>query len=84
MTSLYLRHDDISVTSRDNGASIARFFRRIGIAFRLLHRGIVRAKLRRLHSELLFHRDYSEMLPLDEDAMKFPQRPLILGDKWDF
>jgi hypothetical protein len=84
MTLLYLRHDDISGFARDNGASISRLFRRIGIAFRLLHRSIVRAKLRRLHGELLFRRDYSEMLPLEEDATRFPQRPLILGDKWDF
>ena len=81
MTLLYLRHDDVS--ARGNGASMARLFRRIGITFRLLHRGIVRAKLRR-HSELLFRRDYSEMLPLEQDATKFPQRPLVLGDKWDF
>ncbi|MBV9462202.1 MAG: hypothetical protein JO141_32450 [Bradyrhizobium sp.] len=84
MTLLYLRHDDISVSSRDNGASMARLFWRVAVAFRLLHRGIVRAKLRRLHSELLFRRDYNEMLPLEENATKFPQRPLILGDKWDF
>lgn len=84
MTLLYLRHDDISATSRDNGASMAGLFRRILVAFRLLHRGIVRAKLRRLHTELLFRRDYSEMLPPEKDATKFPQRPLILGDKWDF
>ena len=81
MTLLYLRHDDISVTARDNGASITRLFRRVAIVFRLLHRSIVRAKLRRLHSELLFRRDYSEMLPLEEEATKFPQRPLVLGDK---
>ncbi len=84
MTLLYLRHDDISATARDNGASIARLFRRIFVGFRLLHRAIVRARLRRARSELLFRRDYSEMLPLEEDATKFPQRPLILGDKWDF
>lgn len=84
MTLLYLRHDDISVTARDNGASITRRFRRIGMVFRLLHRSILRAKLRRLHSELLFRRDYGEMLALEDDAATFPQRPLILGDKWDF
>ncbi len=84
MTLLYLRRYDISVTARDNGASITRLFRRIGTVFRLLHRSIVRAKLQRLHNELLFRRDYSEMLPLEDDATKFPQRPLVLGDKWDF
>jgi hypothetical protein len=84
MTLLYLRHDDTSPFARDNRASMARLFRRIGVVFKLLHRGIVRAKLRRLRSELLFRRDYSEMLPLDDDMTKFPQRPLVLGDKWDF
>jgi hypothetical protein len=84
MTLLHLRHDDISAFARDSGTPITRLFRRVFIAFRLLHRGIVRARLRRLRSELLFRRDYSEMLPLEEDATKFPQRPLILGDKWDF
>jgi hypothetical protein len=84
MTLLYLRHDDMSALARDNGAPITRLFRRVFIIVRLLHRGIVRARLRRLHSELLFRRDYSEMLPLEEDATKFPQRPLVLGDKWDF
>jgi hypothetical protein len=84
MTLLHLRHDDISAFVRRDRASLPRFARRIGIAFRLLHRAIVRAKLRRLSGELLFRRDYSEMLPLDEDATKFPQRPLVLGDKWDF
>ncbi len=82
MTLLYLRHDDIS--ARGNGAPITRLLRRAVVAFRLLHRAIVRARLRRLNSELLFRRDYSEMLPLEEDGTKFPQQPLILGDKWDF
>src|SRR5690348_12524571 len=72
MTLLYLRHDDISVTARDSGALITRLLRRIGIVFGLLHRGIVRAKLRRLHGELLFRRDYTEMLPLKEDCGKIP------------
>ena len=84
MTLLYLRHDDISGSARDNSAPVTRLFRRIFLGLRLLHRAIVRARLRRLNSELLFRRDYSEMLPLEEDGTKFPQRPLILGDKWDF
>jgi hypothetical protein len=79
MTLLYVRQDlsqDLrqyqkSGFGRDHGASIPRFVRRISIAFRLLHRAIVRAKLRRLSSEFLFRRDYSEMLPLEEDATKF-------------
>jgi hypothetical protein len=84
MTLLYLRHGDLSSAPRNTGASIPRFARRIAIALRLLHRAIVRAKLQRLRNELLFRRDYSEMLPLEDEMTKFPQRPLVLGDKWDF
>jgi hypothetical protein len=84
MTLQSLRHDDISSFARDHGASSLRLFRRIGVSFRLLQSAIVRARLRRLDGEWLYRRDYSEMMPQDEDATKFPQRPLILGDKWDF
>jgi hypothetical protein len=84
MTLLYLRHDDTSGIARGDGASLPRFVRRIGVSFRLLHRAIVRARLRRISRELLFRRDYDDMLPLEQDATKFPRRPLVLGDKWDF
>ena len=57
---------------------------RIARALTTFHRAIVRAKLRRLQSEMLFRKDYSDMLPPEQDATKFPQRPLVLGDKWDF
>jgi hypothetical protein len=66
---------------------------RIGAAFELIHRGIVTAKMRRLQRELLFHggaRDGSgerrlhDVSGSDRDAAEFAQRPLLLGDKWDF
>jgi hypothetical protein len=38
--------------------------------FSILHQAIVTAKTRRLERELMFH--------------EIPQRPLHLGDKWDF
>ena len=82
MTLLHLHHHDIG--ARETSFSLPRVARRIGVAFKMLHRAIVRAKLRRLQSELLFRRDCSDMLPAEKDATKFPQRPLILGDKWDF
>jgi hypothetical protein len=43
---------------------------RTSAAFRIIHRAIVTAKLRRMQHELMFH--------------EIPQRPLILDDKWDF
>lgn len=84
MTLLHLRHDGVDGFARAHQLWISRLGRRIRAAFKLLHRAIVNAKLRRLQSEMLFRRDYSEMLPPEQDATKFPQRPLILGDKWDF
>jgi len=47
-----------------------------------MHRAIVKAKLRRLRNELICRGGYvSEKY---SDASKFPQAPMILGDKWDF
>ena len=44
----------------------------------IVHRAAVLARMRRLQPGRLFHTD------LEKDAAKFPQRPLILDDKWDF
>jgi hypothetical protein len=70
---------------------------RIGAALKMLHRAIVTAKTRRLARELTFRPEaydewstelerQSEREPKDatKDAAKLPQRPLVLGDKWDF
>jgi hypothetical protein len=56
--------------------------RRISAALKTLHRAIVAAKLHRLRNELMLHRNTRARVEFD--AAKFPQRPLILGDKWDF
>jgi hypothetical protein len=83
MTLLHLHHDENGFT-RQNTLWIEKVLRRIGAALRTFHRAIVRAKLRRLRSELLFRPDYNEMFAPEQDATRSPQRPLILGDKWDF
>jgi hypothetical protein len=67
---------------------------RTSAVFRIVHQAIVTAKTRRLQRELMFHagsRDERSFQPhgdesydADNDGAKFPQRPLILGDKWDF
>ena len=84
MALLHLHHDDIS--ARDRHFSVSRAVKRIGAALGALHRAIVDAKLRHAESDLLLRHDYSKMLSSGSelDAGKFPQRPLILGDKWDF
>jgi hypothetical protein len=83
MTLLHLHHDAKSF-ARQNTYRIEKVLGRIRTAFRLLHRGIVSAKLRRLRTEMLLRPDYDEMFPPERDVGKYPQRPLILGDKWDF
>jgi hypothetical protein len=60
----------------------ARAIRKISMAFKTLHRAIVAAKLHRLRNELMLHR--STRARIEFDAAKFPQRPMTLGDKWDF
>jgi hypothetical protein len=62
---------------------------RVGAALGMLHQAIVTAKTRRLAREMMFRPDaYDEWSKEPErepqDASKLPQRPLILGDKWDF
>ena len=67
---------------------------RAAAAFGFIHRGIVTAKTRRLQRELLFHgsasddgsleRHMQDVRGPDRDAEEFAQRPLVLGDKWDF
>jgi hypothetical protein len=88
MTLVQIHHDDLSGLAGGGRSLFARALARFGAACRLMHRGIVAAKMRRLHSEPAFHTAYageeSSEPPAGGDAAKYPQRPLILSDKWDF
>ena len=84
MTLFHLHHDDAGSFAREPRLPFWPVLKWIGNAFRTLHRAIVRAKLRRLQSELMFRQDYGKLFPPEQDVAKFPQRPLVLGDKWDF
>jgi hypothetical protein len=84
MTLLHLHHDDAGSRAREERLPLRHALSWIGRAFAALHQAIVTAKLRRLQHELMFRQDYSDMFPPEQDAAKFPQRPLVLGDKWDF
>ena len=63
---------------------------RTGAALKIIHQGIVTAKARRLQRELMFHtasrHDGAVQWNSDlaQNAAKFPQRPLFMGDKGDF
>jgi hypothetical protein len=73
----------------DQGFTRRSYIRAYGLLKRaagLAHRAIVTAKLRRLRVELICHvgmRADGSATPV-ADAARWPQRPLILGDKWDF
>ena len=59
---------------------------RFGRAAWLARRAMVAAKQCRLRGELICHagvsiEDYAKPVA---DAVRWPQAPLILGDKWDF
>jgi hypothetical protein len=81
MTLLHLHLDE----TRERRPILARaLFKRLGAALHLMHRAIIAARTRRMESELAFHRDERDEAPAPQDATRFPQRPLILGEKWDF
>jgi hypothetical protein len=84
MALLHLHHDDLRSVVCKERFPITWALERIGAGLRWLHRAIVNAKLRSLKNELMFRRDYDEMFATERDVVKYPQRPLILGDKWDF
>jgi hypothetical protein len=75
-----------------NRLPISRAIKRVGDAFKMIHRAIAAAKIRRLRNELLLHADSYENWTrtrchegrVEKDGTRFPQRPLVLGDKWDF
>ena len=92
MTLFYSHHERLHGSAGANRRPIARAIKRLGNAFKMIHRAIAAAKIRRLRNELMLHADsYENWAHADrhegsaeKDGTKFPQRPLILGDKWDF
>jgi hypothetical protein len=82
MTLLQLRHDNTASIAGEGRPKLVRMVKRVLAALRLMHRAIIIAKTRRLERELVRHADDRAIEPVD--ATRYPQRPLILGDKWDF
>jgi hypothetical protein len=74
MSVIRLHHDSFAGSS-----ALSRLFSWL----KTTHQAMVTAKLERLENELVFRRGYSE-LPSDREAMRYPQAPLVLSDKWDF
>jgi hypothetical protein len=84
MTLLQLRHDNTASIAGEGRPKLVRMVKRVLAALRLMHRAIIIAKTRRLERELVRHADLSDRAIEPVDATRYPQRPLILGDKWDF
>jgi hypothetical protein len=76
MSVIHLHPDEL----KDFGSVATRAFGWL----KTMHQAIVTAKLERLENELVLRRGYSENLASDRDAVRYPQRPLVLSDKWDF
>ncbi|MGA7806567.1 hypothetical protein [Bradyrhizobium sp.] len=64
--------------------TLRRTLRRLWTAVGMIHQAIVTARLRRFEEEFMLRARYGEEQSSDHDASNFPQRPLVLGDKWDF
>jgi hypothetical protein len=73
-------------------AVFTRFIKRAGTTFKKIHLAIAAAKIHRLRNELMLHSDsYDRWMHPDAadgdpewSSAKFPRRPMVLGDKWDF
>jgi hypothetical protein len=84
MTLLHLHPNDLRGLAGNTRFVVARARRRLGAVLKSIHRAIVKAKLRRLRHELMLQRGLDAYYAPERDASKYPRRPLILGDKWDF
>jgi hypothetical protein len=91
--TLFRLHDDFAATAGENRFTWACASARLIAALKTIHEAIVAAKMRRLERELMFHGDFGSESPDEivgerplgaEEFAKLPQRPMVLGDKWDF
>ena len=91
--TLFHLHDDFAAPAGEGRFTLERALARCAVAFRTIHESIVAAKIRRTQRELMFRGDFgSKSLdeivgdkPLGaEEFAKLAQRPIVLGDKWDF
>lgn len=82
MALLQTSHDDLSGFASWRRASLGRAFKPLRALFSVVHEAITTVRTRRLQNEPRFYCDDGQAEPWD--GTKYPQRPLILGDKWDF
>jgi hypothetical protein len=84
MTLLQLRRDNPASFADEGRPAVVRAVQRVLDTLRMIHRAIIVAKTRRLERELMLHAEHRGRAIEPGDATRYPQRPLILDDKWDF
>ena len=91
MTLFHSHHEPLHGPVGAIRLPIARAIKRVGNALKMIYRAIAAAKIHRLRNELMLHADTYENWErpphdgsVEMDGARFPRRPLILGDKWDF
>ena len=90
--TLFHLHDDLATTTGEGRLSLASAWTWLAAAFKTIHEAIVAAKMRRLQRELMFRGDLGSESPDqsfdwprgEREIRRIAQRPMILGDKWDF
>ena len=85
--TLFRLHDDFAATTAEGRFALARTRNWLAATLRMIHEAIVAARTRR-QCELMFYGDLGEGAFEtqfgEQDVKKIPQRPMVLGDKWDF
>ena len=79
MSVINVHHDEFA-----DSPVVLRALGWLGAAVRAMHQAIVAAKLERLEGELVVRRGYGDDGSVRHEAGRYPQRPLVLGEKWDF
>ena len=82
--TLFRLHDDSAALAGKNRLTLAHAMARLVAALKTIHQAIVAAKTSRLQCELMFHADSGDEPFSGQDIGKVPQRPMILGDRWNF
>ena len=84
MTFYQLQGDDLYRAGGDRRSALTRVVGNLRAAISAIDRSIAALTVRLLRRERTCHGgDGGEPLP-QHDLARYPQAPLILGDKWDF
>ena len=84
MTLYHLHSDDLRGAGRESQSVTARLLDGACAAISVIRRTIIGAKMRHRRRAPMFHAAKETEQSPPEDLLRYPQRPLILGDKWDF